>query len=277
MERKRLLVIAAHPDDCDILCGGTAIKWAAAGHIVKFVSATNGDTGHVVLSRAETVKARKKEAAASRKMSGIFEYQVLDHPCGIEATLKNREKMIRLIRNFKPDVVLSHRLCDYHPDHRATAQLVLDTAYVVMVPHNCEDTPIPEKTPVYGHLYDSFLDPRPFRIDAAIEFDSVLEKKLKVMECHRTQFYEWLPWSLGRRDFDAAKLSDAEKRLWLLSFLERFKKGADEARPILCRSLGNKAGGKVVMAELFEQSPYSRQVAPTDFQKLMEPGIQGCL
>ena len=271
MEQKRLLAIGAHPDDCDILCGGTAIKWAKAGHIVKFVSVTNGDTGHAVLSRAETAAARKKEAEASRRMSGIFEYQVLDHPCGIEASLGNREEMIRLIRNFRPDVVLAHRLCDYHPDHRAAAQIVLDTAYVVMVPHNCEDTPIPQKAPVYGHMHDGFREPRPFRADAAIEFDSVLDLKLKVMECHRTQFYEWLPWSVGRRDFDASKLSDREKRAWLLTFLERFKKGTAAARPILCRSLGARAGKKVVLAELFEQSPYSRQVSRRDFQKLMEP------
>ena len=135
MSKKRIIYIGAHPDDADIMFGGTATKLCKAGHIVKFLSVTNGDTGHHSLSRAETAKRRKEEARCSAKVCGLLEYEVMDNNCGLEPSVANREKVLRVIRKFAPDLVVTHRLSDYHPDHRATAQLVLDTAYIVTVPH----------------------------------------------------------------------------------------------------------------------------------------------
>ncbi|NLZ64015.1 MAG: PIG-L family deacetylase [Lentisphaerae bacterium] len=273
MTQRRLLFIGAHPDDPDILCGGTACKWIAAGHVVKFISATNGDTGHYSLSRAETAARRKLEAEAAGRAIGLQEYQVLDHPCGLEPTLENRKEMVRLIRRFAPDVVISHRLCDYHPDHRATAQLVLDTAYIVKVPHFCEDTPIPDNLPIYAYSYDRFQDPRPHRPDAAVEIDSVLERKLDMMECHTSQYFEWLPWNDGYKDFSADKMSRAERREWLLRWVKRFEGAAEQAREWLCRAYGSERGRNIRYAETFEQSPYSRTLPRQEFQQLMEATI----
>ena len=271
MEQKRVLFIGAHPDDADILCGGTALKLARAGHVVKFVSATNGDTGHHILSREETARIRKNEAMASAKYAGLYEYEVMDHPCGLDATVENRRKILRIIRAFSPDVVITHRTCDYHPDHRATAQLVQDCAYVCMVPHFCEDTPIPEKAPVFALSYDGFQDPRPHRADAAIEFDSVLEDKLQMMSNHASQFFEWLPWVAGNKNVCETGLSEQEKRQSMMSVLQRFETAADNARELLECVHGKDQGAKIRYAEVFEQSPYSRVVSPEEFQKLLEP------
>ena len=270
MEQKRLLFFGAHPDDCDILCGGTAIQWARAGHRVKFVSVTNGDTGHFRLSRAETAARRRKEAEASGRIGG-FEYEVLNHCCGLECNLDNRYELVRIIRAFQPDVVISHRIWDYHPDHRATAQLVMDTAYIVMVPHYCEDTPIPGKSPVYAFSYDRFQDPRGHRTDAIVEFDSVLEQKLALLDCHASQYYEWLPWSDGFKDFDVSKLTPEEKKQWLLRWCERFRSPVEEARDKLRKIYGTERGNAIVYAETFEQSSYARCLPPDAFQRLMLP------
>ena len=271
MEQKRILFIGAHPDDADILCGGTALKLARAGHVVKFVSATNGDTGHHILSREETARIRVGEAKASAAYAGLYEYEVMDNPCGIEASVENRRKMVRVIRSFAPDVVITHRTCDYHPDHRATAQLVQDCAYVCMVPHFCEDAPIPERAPVFALSYDGFQDPRPHRADAAIEFDSVLEEKLEMMSHHASQFFEWLPWVAGRKDVCETGMTEAEKRESMIQVLRRFETAANGARELLKRVHGVAVGEKIRYAETFEQSPYSRVVSPEDFQKLLEP------
>ena len=271
MEKKRILFIGAHPDDADILCGGTALKLARAGHVVKFVSATNGDTGHFSLSREETARIRIGEAKASAAYAGLYEYEVMDHPCGLEASVENRRKMIRVIRSFAPDVVITHRTCDYHPDHRATAQLVQDCAYVCMVPHFCEDCPIPERAPVFALSYDGFQDPRPHRADAAIEFDSVLEEKLTMMSNHASQFFEWLPWAAGNKKVAEVPLTEEEKRQSMVSVLVRFEKAANGARELLKRVHGEEAGAKIRYAETFEQSPYSRVLPLEDFQKLLEP------
>ena len=272
MNEKRIIVIGAHPDDADILCSGTAIKLARAGHKVKFVSATNGDSGHQSMSRRETAQRRAGEALAAWKASGIADYQVIaDQDCGLEPTLENRKKIMRIIRAWNPHLVITHRLCDYHPDHRATAQLVMDCAYTCMVPHFCEDAPIPDQIPVFAHTFDRFLEPRPHRADAAIEIDSVMDEKLAVMACHESQFYEWLPWIDGDRDFDVSKLSEEERKQHLMKWNQRFRIAADNGREALIRTYGEEVGSKVQYAEVFDQSPYSRQLPLEEFQALLMP------
>ena len=271
MSKKRIIYIGAHPDDADIMFGGTATKLCKAGHIVKFLSVTNGDTGHHSLSRAETAKRRKEEARCSAKVCGLLEYEVMDNNCGLEPSVANREKVLRVIRKFAPDLVVTHRLSDYHPDHRATAQLVLDTAYIVTVPHYCEDTPIPEKTPVYAYSYDHFKDPRPFRADAAVEIDSVIEEKMNMFRCHSSQFFGWLAWNQGLKDFDVSKLSTEEEHQHLLRWFERFETAADLARPILVETYGAEQGAKVKYAETFEFSEYGHHCSMEEFRKLFQP------
>lgn len=272
MKEKRIIFIGAHPDDADILCSGTAIQLARAGHKVKFVSATNGDSGHFSMSRKETAKVRAEEARLAGIASGIAEYQVIvEQDCGLEPTLANRIKIMRIIRSWNPDLVITHRLCDYHPDHRATAQLVMDCAYTCMVPHFCEDTPIPDQSPVFAHSFDRFTDPRPLRIDAAIEIDSVMDQKLEAMACHRSQFYEWLPWIDGDKNFDVSKLSEEERKQHLMKWNQKFRTAADNGREVLKRAYGEEKGSKIQYAEVFEQSPYSRQLPLDEFQALLMP------
>lgn len=269
MNNTRILFIGAHPDDPDILFGGTALQLAKNGAVIKFVSVTNGDTGHQTLSRKETAIRRKAETQASARLAGLEEYEVLNHDCGLEPTVENRRELIRIIRRFQPDLVISHRLCDYHPDHRATAQLVQDTAFQVMVPHFCEDTPVPERVPVYAFSYDAFKEPRPFRPDAAIEFDSVLKEKLALFNCHSSQFYEWLPWVRGMKDFDVSRLNEEEKLAHLEIWCSRFTGAADSARELLIRVYGKAAGEKIRYAETFELSPYGRQISADELQKML--------
>ncbi len=271
MEQRRILFIGAHPDDADILCGATAIKLCRAGHVVKFVSVTNGDTGHHILSRKETAETRYKEAQEAAKFIGLSEYQILDHDCGIEPTIELRREVCRIIRAFSPDVVISHRLCDYHPDHRATAQLVQDCTFVCMVPHFCEDTPIPEKSPIFAFSFDRFKEPRPHRPDAAIEIDSVLKVKLDAHKFHRSQFFEWLPWSSGDKNFDVSGLSEEEINKHLLKWEARFTADNNEGvRERLVEAYGEEKGRGIVYAETFEQSPYARTVSLDEFQAILD-------
>ncbi len=270
---KRFLMIGAHPDDADIRFGGTALKLTRAGHVVKFVSMCNGDCGHfdMAISHEALAERRYRETQASRAISGICEYQVFmeNHDCEIEPTLENRRKVIRLIREFKPDVVLTHRLCDYHADHRATAQLVLDAAYLTQVPKFCPETPIPALNPVFAYTWDDFTDPRPFRTDALVPIDDVLEDKCRMMDCHASQFYEWLAWEKNIT-FDHEHASWEEKRRILLISLERFIRAADRGREQLVKLFG-ESGKAIRYAEAFEYCPYGRKVSMDEFQALMLP------
>src|SRR5579871_4926868 len=109
----RLLIIGAHPDDADYSGGGIAALYAAAGHVVRMISMTNGAAGHHERHGLDLVRRRRMEAAAAGAIIGAT-YDVLDSPDGaLLPTLENRAQVIRLIRSFKPDLVLTHRLNDY--------------------------------------------------------------------------------------------------------------------------------------------------------------------
>lgn len=267
---KRFLMIGAHPDDADIRFGGTAFKLTQAGHIVKFVSLCNGNCGHYAISGKELADRRYAETQASKAVSGISEYQVLDNnDCELTADLESRKQVIRIIREFAPDVVLTHRLCDYHADHRATAQLVQDCAYLTQVPLYCPETPIPPKAPVFGCVWDAFLDPRPFRKDAVVAIDEVLDEKCRLLDCQVSQFYEWLAWEIGA-EVDPEKMTWEERKAYLITnWGTRYETVADEARELLMETYGEDAGKKVRFAEAFELSPYGRNVTVEEFRKLL--------
>lgn len=257
---KRFLVIGAHPDDADLMFGGTALTLTAAGHGVKFVSCCNGDCGHFSMNPEGLVERRYKETQASAKIAGVEEYQVLDNSdCCLEASLANRKQIVKIIREFKPDVVISHRVYDYMADHRATAQLVQDASYLVTVPLYCPDVPIPEVDPVFAYSWDHFQNPVPFRADATVIIDDVLNLKLAMVDCHKSQFYEWLPWNMGYRDFNVNNMTESEKRQWLLdNWICRDAKQAE-------LYLGK---GEARYVESFEQSEYGRQLPPEAFSTL---------
>ena len=142
-----VVVIGAHPDDCDIDAGGTAALFAKAGHNVLFVSLTNGDAGHFEKGGGALAKIRRAEAQEAGKRFEV-KYIVLDNHDGeLMPTLNIRLDVIRLIRQWNADVVIGPRPNDYHPDHRNTAVLIQDAAYMVIVPNIAPDTPVS-----YTHL-----------------------------------------------------------------------------------------------------------------------------
>ena len=270
MEQKRYLIIGAHPDDPDIRFGGTAIKLIRAGHLVKFVSMTNGCCGHHILSCKELAERRFKETQAAKDTIGLYEYQVLteNHDCELVPSIENRKKVIRIIRDFKPDVVLTHRLCDYHADHRAAGQLVQDAAYLTQVPLFCPESPIPPQNPVFGCFWDSFTDPRPFRIDAAVSIDDVLDEKCRLLDCQVSQFYEWLAWE-KHIDLNPDKMTWQEKCKYLNdNWGIRYENAANQGRNVLVETYGQK-GMQVHYAECFELSPYGRDVTVQEFRELL--------
>ncbi|MCC7499196.1 MAG: PIG-L family deacetylase [Bryobacterales bacterium] len=195
----RVIAIGAHPDDCDIKFGGTAIKMMRMGYAVKFLSVTNGDAGHQTMGGAALAVRRKAEARESARRLGITEYEVLDNHDGeLMPDLNVRRQIIRRIRQWRADIVLSPRPNDYHPDHRYTGVLVQDSAYMVGVPNICADTPPLRKNPIFLYYEDRFQRPSPFRADVTVPIEDVWEQKLSALDAHVSQFYEWLPWIDGK-------------------------------------------------------------------------------
>jgi LmbE family N-acetylglucosaminyl deacetylase len=262
----KILVFGAHPDDCDIKVGGLAILYAQLGHQVRFVSVTNGDAGHHEIGGVELARRRRAEAQAAGAVAGI-EYHVLDNHDGeLEPTLENRKKIIRIIRGFVPDLILTHRPNDYHPDHRYTSILVQDSAYMVTVPNICTDTPALSHNPVIGYLSDTFQQPTPFVPDVAIDIDEVVDKKLDMLHCHTSQMYEWLPFNAGKLK-DVPK-SPGARRKWLEHRTEGFRAVANKNRDLLVKQYGEKRGSNVQCAEAFSACEYGSKLTADNIAKL---------
>lgn len=259
-KQMRVLVFGAHPDDCDIKAGGVAALYAQKGHRVKFVSVTNGDAGHHEMGGGPLAQRRNAEAQAAANISGI-EYELLDNHDGeLMPTLENRYQIIRTIREFRPDLIMTHRPNDYHPDHRYTSMLVQDAAYMVTVPNISALTPHLPKNPVIVYLSDGFMKPYPFTPDVVVGIDAVVEQKIDMLHCHESQFYEWLPYNSGT--LNAVPNSSDDRREWLSGRLRnRFNSIAEKHRDLLVELYGKKVGANIQYAEAFESCEYGSSLA----------------
>ena len=260
----RVIAFGAHPDDCDGRAGGTAAKYAALGHKVRFVSVTNGDAGHQSQGGGALAARRRAEAQEAGRRIGI-EYVVLDNHDGeLMPTLTVREQIIRQMRQWNADLVLGPRTNDYHPDHRYTGMLLQDAAYMVTVPNICPDTPALRKNPVFMYFQDRFQKPIPFRPDVAVAIDDVIEKKFSMLDAHVSQMYEWLPWHAGA--LERVPKDPAARLQWLRN--QREYGIAPPVRQALIRWYGPEQGNTIRYAESFEVCEYGAQPDEKELRRL---------
>jgi LmbE family N-acetylglucosaminyl deacetylase len=270
-EPLRLLIIGAHPDDADYAAGGLAALYRQAGHVVKMVSLTNGDAGHHLQPGPLLAERRRKEAAAAGAVIGATYDLFPNHDGELLPTLENRRQVIRLIRGFKPDLVLTHRPNDYHPDHRYTSQLVQDAAYMVTVPAVAADTPHLMANPVIAYLPDDFQKPYPFSPSVVVDVGPAFERIVDMLHCHTSQFYEWLPYNSGTADQVPA--GDRERRAWLAEQTrERLRQRAQQYRALLIERYGPQGGGAVWAAEAFEGCEYGAPLDAAALKRLFSVG-----
>jgi len=263
-----ILAFGAHPDDCDARAGGLACLYAGLGHRVRFVSLTDGGAGHHETGGVELVRRRHAEAQAAARVAGI-EYVVLDsHDGELEADLANRRQVVEIMRTFRPDLVLTHRPVDYHPDHRAAGVLVQDASYLVTVPNYLARVPHLLRQPVIAYTRDGFTRPTPLRADLVVDIDSVFALKTAMLHCHTSQMYEWLPYNAGR--LAEVPEGDANRLAWLAD-----TRGAgdiataDRYRDRLVALYGAEHASQVVHAEAFELCEYGAPLPRDEWARLL--------
>jgi bacillithiol biosynthesis deacetylase BshB1 len=181
-----VLAIGAHPDDIDLSCGGTIIKLAAQGYKVGMLDLTEGELG----TRGSR-EIRLKEAENARVILGALVRENVRIPDGnIENTLENRSRVIRMIRRYRPDVLLIPHRTDRHPDHEHAHVLSREAwFYSGLEKIVTEDGGVslePWRPRAYYHFMQWFEFVPSFIVDITAEYD----RRMEAVRAFRSQFFD---------------------------------------------------------------------------------------
>lgn len=199
---QRAMVIVAHPDDIEFGCAGTVARWVRHGAEVCYVVCTSGDAGiaDVALSRPQAAAIREAEQRAAAEHVGVREVVFLGEPDGVVVnTLDLRKALVRQIRRFKPEVVVTmdptvlYVRGEYinHPDHRAVGTAAIDAVF-----------PAAGQPHVFQELADEGLAPHKVRKvyvigfaegDAVVDIGDTFDLKIAALRAHASQMGEWDP------------------------------------------------------------------------------------
>jgi LmbE family N-acetylglucosaminyl deacetylase len=223
---ERVVVIVAHPDDAEFICGGTVARWAQEGSEVIYVIATKGQAGSDDLSWSteELTTIRMKEQRAAAQILGVEEVVFLDHPDGsVVATLALRQDLTREIRQWRPNAVIAMdptvRYRDSylnHPDHRAVADAALDAVYPDA--RNPRQFPSLLEAGLLPHRVEAlYLSGAP-EPNVSIDITDTIDRKLQALRQHRSQLTNFDELEVRLRERYRSDTEDGNER-----YIERFR------------------------------------------------------
>ncbi len=176
-----VLAIGAHPDDVDMICGGTVSKLAARGKSVVVLDLTRGEMG----SRG-TPESRAEEARRAAEVLGAQERISLDLGDGrLEDSMENRRQLIEVVRQLRPTLILAHYWDDLHPDHSAAGQLVRG----IMYPMGFANYPAAGE-PYRPNEVLFFMAHTTFDPSFIVDIDGFHDKKMEAVRCFTSQFHQ---------------------------------------------------------------------------------------
>lgn len=248
--RRTALTLLAHPDDAEILCGGTLALLAAAGWEVHIATATAGDCGSATLGPAEIGALRREEGRAAAARLGAryhcleeLDLQVVYGPTPLR-------KAVGLLRETRPTLLITHSPSDYMLDHEQVSAIARAAAFAAPIP-NAPAPPGSKPLESVPHLY--YADPvegkdalgAKVRPTLLVDIGDVLETKLSMLACHASQ-RDWLRRHHGIDEYleSARRWSRERGRLAGLEYAEGFRQHLGHAYPqddLLAFALGARA------------------------------------
>ncbi len=180
-----ILVFAVHPDDAELGCSGTILKNIAAGKKVGIVDLTRGELG-----TRGTAETRDLEAADSARILGLHVRENLGIRDGF---FRNDEahqmQIIRMIRKYQPEIILSNALQDRHPDHGRAGELVNDSIFLSgLIKIDTQLQGIPQQA-WRPRLSLQFIQDMYIKPDIIVDITPFIEKKVECIKAFKTQFY----------------------------------------------------------------------------------------
>jgi len=199
---RRAMFIFTHPDDIEFVAGGTAAVWARKGCELIYVLTTDGNVGshEKNMTADQLIKLRRSEQRAAAKVTGVMDCIFLGgHDGLLEPTLVLRKELVRIIRKFKPDAIVTADPTDFfprdtyinHPDHRATALSVIDAVFpAAEMPLLYPEL---EAEGLTSHKVNNVFVRSRQEGDFFIDTSQVMEVKLEALKQHKSQFMHWDP------------------------------------------------------------------------------------
>jgi bacillithiol biosynthesis deacetylase BshB1 len=181
-----VLAFGVHPDDIELSCAGTLLVEKKNGKRVGIIDLTQGELG-----TRGTAKTRKEEAANSAQILGVDVRENLEMADGFfRNDEESQRKIIKVLRKYKPEIILCNALEDRHPDHGRSAGLVNDAVFLSGLQKikttSDKNNEQEEWRPKYVFHY---IQDRYFKPDFVIDVSDVFDKKIEAIEAFSTQFY----------------------------------------------------------------------------------------
>ena len=192
VEKANIMVVTPHPDDAEFGVAGTVVRWVREGKSVVYVVCTSGDKGtsDINVKPEELAKVREQEQLDAARVLGVREVIFLRHPDqSLEDTPEFRKEIVRLIRIYRPEIVVTadpYRRYIWHRDHRIVGRVTMDAIFPyardhLSYPDLLEEGLQPHK--VKEVLLWASMEDINYRSDITDTFDI----KMAALRCHKSQ------------------------------------------------------------------------------------------
>jgi LmbE family N-acetylglucosaminyl deacetylase len=220
---RRVLAIGAHPDDIELSCAGTLAKFLRAGTFVHLAVACRGDRGGSNGPDAEFAARRADEARCAAAILGAPLDLLGLGDADVHDTPETRLLFLRLLREVRPDLIITHAPTDYHADHVRVGALVSDCAWYAASPGHASGQPPLDGPPAV--VYMDNVAGINFEPTHLVDISGMIDVKQRMLACHHSQ--------LTRSDSGMSRLEELAEALGKLRGLQCGVAVAEGFRPAL--------------------------------------------